>query len=283
MTVPVPILTYHSMHVDSPTYAGNDHVALAEDLRSIHALGGRIIPLAEAFAWHQGQRPASTVERAVVLTFDDGSWWDFHDLDHPAHGRQRSLFNILRDFRAEAGVGAQPGLHASAFVIASPGAREELDRKAMIGRGWWSDDWWARAQQSGLLAIECHSWDHVHPLLETVAQREQRKGDFAAVDSPEDCRAQVAQAGAYIRERAGPDAARFFAYPWGQASAYLASDYLPRRRARHGFQAALTTDPRPLRRSDDRWRLPRVVCGRDWRCADEFRDVLERWWSAPGA
>jgi hypothetical protein len=42
----VPVLTYHSNNVSGNDYAGNDHVALAQDLRRVARLGLRIVPLA---------------------------------------------------------------------------------------------------------------------------------------------------------------------------------------------------------------------------------------------
>ena len=269
----IPILTYHSMQVDSNGYAGNDHHALAEDLRAIQSLGRRVVPLERAVAWHQGRLADAEVEGAIAITFDDGSWFDWYDLAHPSQGQQRSMYHILADFRAEAGADRQPGLHASCFVITSPAARRELDDKAMIGRGWWGDEWWGEAQASGLLGIECHSWDHNHPLLDRVGQRGQRKGDFAHIDSFDDCEIQLAKAAYYIAGKTGVRP-RFFAFPWGQASDYLVGEYLPRFQDRHGFMAAFSTEPKPLERSDNRWNLPRYVCGRDWSTPEDFAALL---------
>lgn len=270
----IPILTYHSMNVESREYAGNDHVALARDLEWLQQAGRRVVSLETAFRWYRGDLPDAAVSGAVALTFDDGSWFDFYDLEHPVHGMQRSLFNILEDFSDRHGPRAQPELHASSFVIASPQARAELDRKAMIGAGWWSDEWWPVAQRSGRLGIECHSWDHNHPLLDRVAQKDQLKGSFRTIASAADCEAQVARAGRYIRERLGGIAPRFFAFPWGETSPYLLEEYLPGAQAEHGFVAAFTTEPRHLRRSDARWALPRWVCGRDWSSPAEFQALI---------
>ncbi|NND45698.1 MAG: hypothetical protein HKN58_10265, partial [Xanthomonadales bacterium] len=43
--VQVPVLTYHSVNIIRNTYAENDHIALAEDLRTIDRLGRRVVPL----------------------------------------------------------------------------------------------------------------------------------------------------------------------------------------------------------------------------------------------
>jgi hypothetical protein len=283
LTLQIPILTYHSMHVDSNEYGGNDHVALREDLRAIHGAGLRVVPLDTVVRWQQGELGDAEVAGSIAITLDDGSWFDFHDLDHPSCGPQRSMFNILQDFIAEFGAAAQPQLHASSFVITSPAARTELDQKIMIGKDWWTDDWWPQAQASGLMGIECHSWDHDHPSLEQVAQRHQVKGDFRAIDSFADCKLQVGQAGEYIRARLGAGAARHFAYPWGQASDYLAQQYFPQYPSLHGFAAAYTTEARPVSRADNRWLLPRYVFERDWQSPQQFRDLLAGWVEgAPG-
>jgi len=272
----IPILTYHGVNVLANTYRQNDHLALSADLREINRLGFQIIPLSTIVDWRQGIVEDRLPEKCLAITFDDGSWLDFHDLPHPTCGLQRSLFNILRDFRSELDEGAQPGLHATSFVISSPAAREQLDRNGLIGLGWWGDDWWQTAQESGLMSIQCHSWDHVHEDVETVAQADNIKGDFTKVASFEDCDRQVRQAADYIASVTGGHRPDLFAYPYGQSSDYLAGRYFPEYTSRHGFRAAFTTDPRPVSRSDDIWRLPRFMFGRDWCSVGELAALLER-------
>jgi hypothetical protein len=270
----IPVLTYHSVNVISNTYQENDHIALAQDLRLINSLGYQIVSLREVFDWHQGRAAEEIAENAVALSLDDGSWFDFYDLEHPTCGLQRSMLGILKDFREEVGEKSQPGLHATSFVISSPQARDELDKKGLIGQGWWSDEWWPEAAASGLMDIECHSWDHNHPDLDVVAQRHQQKGSFSYIDNPEDCETQLAGAGDYIQERMAGIRPGFFAFPWGESNDYLLDTYLPEHRSRHGFEAAFSTDPRPVRRSDNRWNLPRFIFGRDWRSTSGLAKIL---------
>src|SRR5688500_11310497 len=99
----VPVLTYHSNNISGNDYAGNDHVALAADLRLIHRSGLHIVPLARVVEVLLGEAPASLVEDGVALSFDDGSWFDWHDIDHPSCGPQRGFAGVLRDFVAETG------------------------------------------------------------------------------------------------------------------------------------------------------------------------------------
>jgi peptidoglycan/xylan/chitin deacetylase (PgdA/CDA1 family) len=271
----IPVLTYHAINVEGTGYSLNDHVALQSDLQSLTRLGWRVEPLDDVVDWAAGGR--SLPDRTLALTFDDGSWFDYYDLDHPSHGRQRSFFNILRDFADQDHDNTQPRLNATSFVIASPEARTELDAKGLIGQGWWGDEWWPLAETSGLLSIGCHSWDHVHPDLDRVAQREQLKGDFSRVDCLADCAVQFEQATTLIASRLNGRRPTLFAYPYGQTNAFQVGEYLPGNQARHGFKAAFTTDPEPVEKGMNPWALPRLVCGRDWRSAEEFAALLQRY------
>lgn len=275
----IPVLTYHAVNVIGNTYDLNDHLALAADLRYLAASGWTLVPLGHVVAWHEDTLPArdrAAFERGkvIALTFDDGSWFDYYDLEHPTCGMQRSFFNILRDFKAEQEGRAGTALHATSFVISSPVARDELDRKGLIGKGWWTDEWWRPAQESGLIGIESHSWDHNHPDLDHVAQRDQLKGDFRNIDTFADCDVQVAGSADYIAGRLNGARPTLFAYPWGQASEYLRREYFPGYRDRHGFRAAFTTDPKPVSKTDSIWALPRFVFGRDWKSPAQLAGLL---------
>ena len=268
----VPVLTYHSMNVIRNSYAENDHLALASDLETLHAMGFRVIPLSRVVDWHQGSLPDDEVSGAVAITFDDGSWFDYYDLDHPACGVQRSMFNILRDFQNQ---NPESGpAHASSFVISSPRARASLDKSCMIGKDWWGDEWWREASDSGLMDIECHSWDHVHPELDRVAQQDQLKGDFSQVKTFGDAEVQFARAGQYIAEVLGGARPTLFAYPYGEVSDYVATQYLPQFESDHGFRAAFTCEPKAVSRDDNRWLLPRFVCGPDWNSPAGLESIL---------
>lgn len=267
----VPVLAYHSNNIAGNDYADNDHVALAHDLRLIHRRGLRIVPLAQIVDVLLGAAPEASVEKTVAVTFDDGSWFDWHDLEHPTCGPQRGFAGVLRDFAAQTGA----AVHATSFVVVSPAARATLDRTCLAGRGWWDDEWWPAAQAEGLLAIESHSWDHNHPTLPLTAQREQRKGTFRAIDSYADADVQVRQASDWLDAHCAPHRTSLFAYPYGESSDYLVEDYLPRHAHEHRLRAAFGTDPRPLETGADRWRLPRFVCGDAWKSPREFERVLD--------
>jgi hypothetical protein len=268
------VLTYHSHRILGDTYASNDHHALRDDLRSIHAEGLRVVPLHWVVEWVLGRRRDADLERAVALAFDDGADFDVVDLDHPEYGRQRSFLNILRDFRDEVGGEGQPRLHATAFVIASPTVRDELDRRAMEGLGWMSDGWWARADRSGLMAVHNHSWDHVHPLAGSVCQQSQRRGSFESIATEIECRREVEDAAWFIYGRTYPVWPALFAYPGGTSSEYLREVYFPRFAERHRTLAAFAASWGFVTRTSPRWNLPRLVCGAEWTCADDLRRIL---------
>jgi hypothetical protein len=268
MSASFKILAWHATHVLANTYAENDQIAFASDVRTIHAEGARIWPLADALhALDTGTLP----ERVVVLTADDGSTLDFLPFDHPTCGPQPGLHAILRAFAAEHGAGHRP--HLSCFAIASPDARAELDRKDYLGLGLWHDDWWRDANNSGLLSIESHTWDHNHPSLERTCQRDNRRGDFRLIDTEDECRCEIDRASEYIASRAGRRP-RFLAYPWGQASAYVRGDYLPRFGRAIGLEAALACEPEPVTAASDRWFLPRYMCNHDWKDAAGLVEIL---------
>ena len=266
----VPILTYHSNNVSGNDYASNDHVALAADLRLIHRTGLRVVPLAQVVDALRGEASESIVEHAVAISFDDGSWFDWHDIDHPTCGPQRGFAGILRDFAAE----VHASVHATSFVIVSPAARAILDRTCLIGSGWWNDDWWREAQREGLIAIESHSWDHNHHTLPATAQREQRKGTFRTIDTHADADGEIRQASDWLDVHLAPHRASLFAFPYGETNDYLVREYLPRFRHEHRLRAAFGTEPRPVEANSDRWLLPRYVCGQHWSQPSDLERLL---------
>ena len=267
----MPILAYHATNVDGATYATNDHVALADDLRLIDALGFRVVPLTQvvdALLSH-----TALPERAIAITFDDGTDFDFHDRVHPTQGPQRGMINILRDFVETFGASRQRWIHATAFVVASPVAREELDRRSMVGAGWWGDAWWPQAVASGLLDIGNHSWDHNHALVTDTLPRA-ASNTFRTVNRQELADYQIRQAHDYIVTHAPNAAADLFAYPFGETNDFLLNDYLPLGPSRTGVRAAFTTQAAHVTGQSNRWALPRYVCGAAWKRSDELRALL---------
>ncbi len=255
----VPVLVYHSHRILGNTYETNDHIALRHDLKTIHAEGFRIIPLSWVVEWVLGRRNESTVQKSVAITFDDGSDFDYYDLVHPQHGPQRSFYNILRDFQAEFGDSAQPTLHASSFVIASPGARRELDSRNFSGRNWMTDGWWQKANSSGIMRVYSHSWDHNHPDVSVVCEENQVKGLFSVIDTYAECQCEVNQAAEYIHQKIHPAWPDLFAYPWGDSSDYMRTVWFLAFHDQHRTLAAFGASGGYVTRASSRWDLPRFV------------------------
>ena len=262
------VLTYHSNNVLGHGYAQNDHVALAADLAMLASLRIPLVPLQRIV--DALDAPHTLPDRCVALSCDDGSWFDWHDLEHPTLGVQRSFANILADAAA-----ARPDVpvHLTSFVIVSPQARETLDRTCLIGRGWWGEDWWQAALKTGRMAIESHSWDHQHDTLPFTATG-LPGGTFRNIETLDAADIEVRQASVYLDAALPSRRTRLFAYPYGHVSEFLATDYLPLQRKRHGLDAAFGTEPVPVDASSDRWRLGRYVCGQHWQSPDALAALL---------
>lgn len=264
----VPVLTYHGYNVAGNEYHANDHVALAADLDWLAGQGWTVIPLAAAIAGLFDEARQVLPDRCVAITFDDGTDLDWLDVEFADLGRQRSLAGILDDARRRHPQWPAPS--ATAFVIASPDARRALAAGALQPGHAMNDAWWAEAERSGLLSIGNHSWDHRHPLV--VAESAGGGSFFSVEDEPEAVR-QIVDAGQFIADRTG-QWPPLFAYPWGQASAYLRYEFFPAQAARHRCRAAFGTEPGPVHAGCDRWYLPRYVCGDHWRAPEELAALL---------
>jgi peptidoglycan/xylan/chitin deacetylase (PgdA/CDA1 family) len=149
-----------------------------------------------------------------------------------------------------------------------------LDRTCIAGKNNWQDMWWEAASRTGVLAIGNHSWDHVHPGLPTVAQREQRKGSFYGIDTLSDADRQIRDAEHYIRNRLAGRSTGLFAYPYGQAPDYIVHEYLPRFAEELGISAAFTTAGDFATTDNVRWKIPRFVHGDDWKSPNDLVQIL---------
>ena len=260
--MPLAVLTYHSHHVVGPDYAENDHVALARDLDVLTDAGWRIVPLAEIVRLQKH----GTTAHLCAITFDDGPVYDVDDVMHPAYGVQAGFANVMRAFAASRR-DAQPQLHATSFVIASPEARRAMELSPDCGYpempDWLGERWWSEAIDSGLMAIGNHSWDHVHHAVDRTAIASPVRDDFTRVDNYTDADREIRAAGMYINARVG-GRCELFAFPFGHANEYLVNEYLPQRGYEHGMVAAFGTGGRAVAPGDSVWNIPRLVCGEHW-------------------
>ena len=266
------VLTFHSHNISGNSYETNDHVALDETLTLLEQLRIPVVPMLEAVRRLRGGALDTLPERFACLTFDDGSDYDWRDLEFPGLGAQRSMRAVLRRHSAKLlGLLWTKRAHATSFVIASADARREIASSALGDAGLMSDDWWHAAQSSGLMDIGTHGWNHVHPAVSEMAARPDLVEHFDRIDTVADAELQVGKSFAAIRARAGGDSARLFAYPYGQVADYLADAYFPKQR---DIVGALAAAPQPLMVDSDPWRLPRYVCGYNWKTNEELRSLL---------
>jgi hypothetical protein len=254
------VLTYHSGNIAGNDYGSNDLVAFREDLRLVHALGLSIVPLRALVDRLVEGRCSDLPERVVSICLDDGLDFDFVELAHPLHGHQPSAAGIMREFADE----HHCPVHATSFVIASPGAREQIARREMMGYPWINDSWWPTAVESGLFHIANHTWDHVSPYVGYDAAEQGRRGSSRYIDNPATADVQIRQARDYIQSIAPNPGSALLAFPYGDYSEYLIDAYLPDERLGHGTLAAFTTSPGVITPASNRWTLPRNTCGANW-------------------
>lgn len=271
MTVSIPVLCYHAHIISSNDYAGNAHIALAEDLQQIQALGKRIVPLTWIVDWLQGKREDADMINAVGISFDDGTLLDFQPVEHPQYGTLPGLLPILQQFARQHQY-EQPSVHASCFVIASPLARSETDRNELHGCGWLNSDWWLNAEQSGLMAIENHSWDH-NNISASEAQAIPR-GSFTGINNEQLADHEIRRASKLLQMLLG-HSPQLFAFPYGDSNSFLRKQYLPSRASEFGLRAAFTIEGKPVHKNCDIWSLPRYVHGFHWRNTHSLKRILK--------
>jgi len=272
---PIPVLVYHGLNAQSKDYGANDHIALEQDLKLIRRLGFKVARLIDiaCLTWNRAPSPLDSGSW-VGLSFDDGVDHDYFDVKgHDYLGDVKSFHTILKESAESAG-DAWPSPSGTSFVIASPEARVVLDRTCMAGLGHWRDVWWRDAAASGLMDIGNHSWDHTHPTLPAIAQREQRKGTFHGIDNRADADAQIMQSQHYINRVTGDRAVPLFAYPYGEAPDYLIHEYFPKEMTRHGMLAAFSTAGEYATRESNRWNIPRFVSSFHWKTPEDLERIL---------
>lgn len=269
----IPILTYHSLEIGGNDYGNNAHVALAHDLELITSMGFSIHPLHELVnAWLAN--PSQLEGRKLVaLTCDDGSDFDFFDIEHQAWGVQTSVLNILKRFR-EADPGSQPHLFITSYVIVSDSARRVLDTICLIGKSWWNSAWWVPAIESGLMGIASHSWDHNHLALPPDWQPRAKRGDFMVIDNQELADAQIRRANDLLWSFVPNPAARTFAYPYGDHPDFLVNEYLPANAESLRLDAAVVGGGRPWTGDSNRWAIPRYIHASDWSAPEGLERIL---------
>lgn len=271
MSLKIPVLTYHSLNAPGYDYHNNDHVALEADLQLIRELGLTPISLNAIADWLNPDIDYTLQPGHYVgISFDDGCDHDYHDFSHPDIPTLVSFYNIILANNKKHSTLAP--ITATSFVIASPQARDALDKTCIAGRDQWRDSWWLEAQQSGILTIANHSWDHTHPELDFVAQHSQTKGNFHCIDNWHDADMQIMQAEWYIRNKLDGQSTGLFAYPYGDTSQFLIEEYFPHHQSQ--FKGAFTTDGKYVFDNTNVWDIPRFVCGDHWSEPEGLKQIL---------
>jgi peptidoglycan/xylan/chitin deacetylase (PgdA/CDA1 family) len=211
--------------------------------------------------------------RCVAITFDDGADLDYYDIDHPQYGVQPSFYKILCDFQQEYGRSSQPHVHGSSFLVVSPEARRNIAEKSFAGNPWMTEHWWKAANDSEVMSVYNHSWDHCHPDVDIVCEKQQTKNTFRSIDTYDECQAEVRQAAEYLSRCIGVWP-RLFAYPWGESSEYLRERYFPFFTNQHHTLAAFGASGEYARPEVSCWDVPRFVSGSSWRNSEELGRIV---------
>lgn len=273
----IPVLAYHSWRFSSDNYCDNDHVALEEDLLMLDKLGLKVVSLSTALEEVRNPRIDYPL---VALTFDDGAIYDVAPAESGGSTRCKGFRAILEAAKRKRHLfrRSQPRLHATSFVIASSDAHRQMNEGLDDAYHWvspdaWSDDWWSAADQTGLISIGNHSWDHNHPNVTTDLGRP--TGNFHCIDNFDSADKEIARAQKHLSEKLGRRTG-YFAYPWGHTNDYLCDVYFPENGRALGLEAAFTTEPDYLRHDTDVWRIPRFVCGDHWKSSSELATILRQ-------
>ena len=264
----IPVLTYHATNIFGNEYSTNDHTALAHDLNLLLKNDITILSAHKLIQWINKEINLDKSKRYTVITFDDGSELDYTDWHHPTCGFQQSFYSIMQDYMNSSG----RYIHATSFVIASENARKTLEQTCLGGYSMWGDSWWQEAEDSQLLSIENHSWDHVHPTLDEVKQINNLKGDFSQINSLEDAHRQIALSSQYIDSQIKNKRTILFAYPYGDTNTYLTEEYFPH--SQTDIIGAFTCEPKHASQTSHAWKIPRYVCGSDWKSPEELESIL---------
>src|SRR6185369_3527991 len=103
-------------------------------------------------------------------------------------------------------------------------------------------------------------WDHNHDALPVdFHQTGIAHGTFGNINSRPLADLELHRASEYLRQQAPNPGTSLFAYPYGESSDYLRSEYLPGEGERIGLMAAFGDAPAYVQPGAPRWDIPRFV------------------------
>lgn len=286
----VPVLLYHSRNV-GPTCSPDDTDVLAfeRDVRILRQRGYVLRPLLEVVYWRLGiWRGDQLPEKVAAITFDDG--FD-RDWQSGIPSRVRYPAYPCADLPSVRGIAEGDGnIPVTFFVIASRAVREGIQPDHM------NDNWWQSAARHYLFEIGNHSIDHdhqsvTHQLVDddigaTLPASGHADGRWRGEDNPLRWTNHAAASLAVEQSARAIHSLTeqwpvLFAHPMGTASPYLHNVYFPQFQAQHGTLAAFCTEDgtseRLVRKSSDRWCLPRLGHGVSWVTGDDLNRLIDGW------
>ncbi|WP_164847005.1 polysaccharide deacetylase family protein [Neptunomonas marina] len=253
------------MNVHGTDYEQNDHTALDRDITLIKSLGFTIKSLSWIVDAYRREDWTALNHPVIAISFDDAP-------DIEAYSYCDLRFNeMVESFHS---IIARHHVPATSFLIASEAARTQIAQHgAPEPPNLYSSDWWNNTKDT-LLDLANHSWDHNHEHVSPVAQKEQTKGNFFAIDNEADAIAQITTAHNHLKAATKDRVKPLFCYPYGHVNEYLRDNFFAMRPDLHEMHAAFSTAGEHFTENHSIWAIPRYVCGHHWRSTAELEEIL---------
>ncbi len=285
----VPVLLYHSRTAGPNCDADDtDVLAFERDVEILRKRGYVLRPLIEVVYWRLGiWRGDQLPGKVAAITFDDGFDRDWMS-GIPSMVRNPGYpCPYLLSVRE---IAEGYNVPVTFFVIASRVVRQGIQPD------YFGDNWWQSAQNHRLFDIGNHSIDHdhqsiTHPLVDddigaTLPASGHADNRWRGEDNPLRW-TNYAAASLAVEQSAKAIHSRtevwpvLFAHPMGVVSPYLRNTYLPQFQTQHGTLAAFCTEAGTsellVRKSSDRWCLPRIGHGVSWVTGDDLNRLIDGW------
>lgn len=283
----VPVLLYHSRTAGPNCDADDtDVLAFERDVEILRKRGYVLRPLIEVVYWRLGiWRGDQLPGKVAAITFDDGFDRDWMS-GIPSMVRNPGYpCPYLLSVRE---IAEGYNVPVTFFVIASRVVRQGIQPD------YFGDNWWQSAQNHRLFDVGNHSIDHDHQSVTqalhdpdipaTLPASGHADNRWRGEDNPlrwtnyaaASLAVEQSARAIYSRTEVWP---ALFAHPMGVVSPYMRNTYLPH--AQHGTLAAFCTEAgtseRLVRKTSDRWCLPRIGHGVSWVTGDDLNRLIDGW------